>query len=187
LLSQPLVAWSSFGISIWVWHAPVFYQAALDNPAIHVLEHATFLATAIVFWWFLLQPARRKITRYGTAVLYLFTTLLHVSVLGGLLTFSAQTWIPAYTASAGIGGLSPLQDQQLAGLIMWLPGGVLFTILTVLTFGAWLQVVEQRMQEKERSQQGYSRMRRQGQAHALKRRVQIEKLGTGERNEQKIG
>jgi putative membrane protein len=140
-LTHPWIAWTLFAMCLWIWHIPAFYQAALESEPVHGLEHLLFLGTSMLFWWYLLQDQRDQKVRYGGVVLYLFTTLLQESILGALLTFSSRSWYSLYN-SPDLWGLSPLADQQLAGLIMWLPGGMLFMFLIVLYFGSWLQAIE---------------------------------------------
>ncbi len=144
-LTNPWVGWTLFALSLWGWHIPVFYQAALHSEPLHDLEHLTFLGSSLLFWWYLLKAGPGRVVRFGMVILYLFTTLLHESLLGWLLTFSARAWYSFYSAPVPW-GLSPLGDQQLAGMLMWLPGGILFAFLIVLYFGAWLQAIEKRMQ-----------------------------------------
>lgn len=160
-LSSPWVAWTLFAFALWIWHIPAFYQAALKNELLHGLEHMLFLGTSLLFWWYLLQAGRNEVIRYGTAILYLFTTLLHESVLGALLTFSAGKWYALYSLPDRW-GLPPLGDQQLAGMIMWLPGGILFGMLIVFYFGAWLRAIEKRM---EVTRPEFVRMARTGDPH----------------------
>jgi putative membrane protein len=143
-ISHPISAWLLFALTIWIWHARTLYQAALENGVIHALEHLLFLVTAMVFWWVLLRPGGQKHLRYGMAIPYLFTTILHSGVLGALMTFTDQPWYPYYAAFVSPWGLTPLQDQQLAGLIMWMPGGIVFTLMTIAYFAAWLQALERR-------------------------------------------
>ena len=143
-LTNAYVAWTLYALCLWVWHIPTFYQAALKSEPVHDLEHFLFLTTSLLFWWYVIKNGRNPKVRYGTAVLYLFTTLLHESALGALLTFSSRNWYVFYTSS-NPWGLSPLSDQQLAGIIMWLPGGVLFMSLIVFYFGTWLQTIEKSM------------------------------------------
>ena len=143
-MSSPWFAWSFFAISMWMWHVPPLYDAALRSEWLHVLEHAMFFGSSLLFWWYILQPGADRAIRYGTVVLYLFTTLLHESVLGALLTFSASSWYSFYSG-LDLWGLKPLADQQLAGLIMWIPGGLLFGFLMTVYFGAWLRAIERRM------------------------------------------
>jgi cytochrome c oxidase assembly factor CtaG len=75
-------------------------------------------------------------------VLYLFTTSLHTSLLGALLTFSSRVWYPAYASSTAVWGLTPLEDQQLAGLIMWVPAGLAYLAATLVILGSWLKETE---------------------------------------------
>lgn len=117
----------------------MLYEAALRDEMIHALEHLGFLATAMVFWWVLLQYNRPRPARYVMAVPYLFATSIQSGILGALMTFSARPWYPYYTALTMSWGLTPLQDQQLAGLIMWLPGSAIFTLLTIGYFAASLK------------------------------------------------
>jgi len=144
VLSSPVFAWLLFAIAFWVWHASTLYEAALQNEAIHTLEHLGYLITAMLFWWVLLKPTRQKHLHYGMAIPYLFTTILHSGILGALMTFTSRPWYPYYVSLVTLWGITPLQDQQLAGLIMWLPGGFVFTLLTIGYFAAWLRALEQR-------------------------------------------
>ncbi len=144
VISSPVCAWLLFAITIWIWHARLLFEAALQNEAIHTLEHLGFLITAMLFWWMLLKPTGQKHLQYGMAIPYLFTTILHSSILGALMTFTTQPWYPYYATLVEPWGITPLQDQQLAGLIMWIPGGIVFTLLTIGYFAAWLQALEQR-------------------------------------------
>ena len=143
LLTQPPIAWVIYTVTLWVWHFPVLYEAALHNPIIHLLEHTAFFTTAALFWWVLFQPATRKPMQYGVNIIYLFITLLQCSALGALLTFSAQPWYGTYVATST--RLTPLGDQQIAGLIMWLPGGVFYVVLASSYFIAWMDALERTM------------------------------------------
>jgi putative membrane protein len=135
-MTNPLVATTIHGITIWAWHLPGLFEAALADPWLHWLEHASFLATAALFWWAMLgRPAR--VHGYGLSVACLFVTLLHSSLLGTLLTLSPRLWYaPAPGAAAW--GLSAMEDQQLAGLIMWIPGGMLYTLAALALAGLWI-------------------------------------------------
>jgi putative membrane protein len=138
LLTMPVVAWVLHGIAIWVWHAPSLYQATLRSDTIHTLQHVTFLATALLFWWALLHGREGRIGR-PAAVIYLFTTSVHTSLLGALLTFSTSLWYPLYEATTLPWGLTPLEDQQLAGVIMWIPAGVAYLVATLALAATWLR------------------------------------------------
>jgi putative membrane protein len=124
-LTQPLHAWALHALALWLWHLPLLFDAALRSEGLHVLQHASFLATALLFWWAVLggDPRARA---SGFALAYLFTTMMHTAALGALLTLSPRAWYAGYAASASALGLDPLQDQQLGGLVMWVPGGVAY-------------------------------------------------------------
>jgi putative membrane protein len=123
-LRRPSVAWALHAVILWAWHFPSLFQASLVYPAVHALQHASFLGSALLFWSSLM--AGRAPLHAGAAVLYLLATAIHTGVLGALLTFSSMAWYPGYEASAPHWGLSALEDQQLGGLIMWIPAGLVF-------------------------------------------------------------
>ena len=113
-----------FAVTLWTWHAAGPYDLALRNDLVHRLEHAMFLAAAVASWWAILAAVQRRGGPVGTAVLVLFALSVQGSVLGALLTFASAPWYPSYGDRAAAWGLSALEDQQLAGAIMWVPGGL---------------------------------------------------------------
>ena len=141
-LNNPVLVWILFTMAMWLWHAPMLYQAALHNEMIHILEHLTYLITAMLFWWVLFKHNRPDHVHYAMTIPFLFLTVLQSGILGALMTFTAQPWYPDYAVSATNWGLTPLQDQQLAGLIMWMPGGAVFSLLTIGYFATWLRALE---------------------------------------------
>lgn len=142
-----LVAWRSLvrpgpmtvvhGAVIWAWHMPVLFDAALENGAIHALQHASFLITALLFWAVLL-PRPGQAYGNGSAVLHLFVTAGHTGLLGALLAVSRRPWYEGQDAFAAHWGLTPLTDQQLGGLIMWVPAGVVYALAALILFAVWL-------------------------------------------------
>jgi len=144
LLTAPLSVWAIHGVALWVWHLPGLYQATLDDDFIHALQHLSFFGSAALFWWALIHGRFGRLG-YGAAVLWVFTTSMHSGVLGALLTFAPRLWYPIYEARTSQWGLSALEDQQLAGLIMWIPAGVLFVVLGLALFAAWLGEAERRV------------------------------------------
>ncbi|MGE5376527.1 MAG: cytochrome c oxidase assembly protein, partial [Bacteroidota bacterium] len=150
ILTHPVLVWILFTATMWLWHASTLYEAALRNEAIHTLEHITFLFTAILFWWVLFRHTRADHIHFAMTVPFLFLTVLQSGILGALMTFTSQPWYSIYGNSAPNWGLSALQDQQLAGLIMWMPGGAVFTLLTIGYFAAWLRAMEKRSQSNPR-------------------------------------
>jgi putative membrane protein len=150
LLRLPLVAWLASALAMWLWHAPALYEAALRNEAVHVLEHVTFLGTAWLFWDQVLQPQRRSALAEGTAILLLFTTALHTGILGALITFARTPWYPSYAGTTAAWGLTPLADQQLAGVIMWVPAGMVYLGATLALLGLKLAQLERQGAPVER-------------------------------------
>jgi cytochrome c oxidase assembly factor CtaG len=140
------VSWGLFVLSNWLWHAPPFYELSLRSGAAHAAEHACFLGTALLFWWPVIQPypsqARSTTTWSRWAVLpYLFLAEVQNTVLSALLTFSGRVFYPHYAAAPRLGGGTALEDQALAGVIMWVPGSFAFLLpllwnATGLLFGA---------------------------------------------------
>jgi cytochrome c2 len=130
-----MLSWGAHGLALWLWHLPPLYGWALARPALHALEHATLLATAVMLWWSV-SWQRRPLA----GALWLFTTALHTSILGALMTLAPRPWFPAH--AAGGAGLTGLEDQQLAGLVMWVPAGTLLTAFTLALLAAWFRRAE---------------------------------------------
>ena len=140
-VTKPLTAWVIHAIALWGWHVPFLFQATLRSDLVHTLQHVCFLGSALLFWWALMHgPHDAK--GYGAAVLYLFTTSVHSGVLGALITFASTIFYPAYTNTTASWGLTPLEDQQLGGLIMWVPAGAVYIIAGLALCAAWLRESE---------------------------------------------
>jgi putative membrane protein len=135
-LSAPLIAALVHAIAIWIWHVPALFEAAEAHVAIHGFQHSLFFSTALLFWWSVLKPGNGSAR--AAAVLSLFVTMLHTSALGVLLTFSPEVWYPASTSAAVHWSLTPLEDQQLGGLIMWIPGSAGYVIAALALAARWL-------------------------------------------------
>jgi putative membrane protein len=123
-LTYAPAAWALHGIVLWAWHLPALFEAALRNPWVHTAQHLSFFFTALLFWWAPLGS--RSQTGRGASMLYLFTTMVHTGALGALLTLSPTIWYPAYGPTAAALGVDPLEDQQLGGLVMWVPAGLAY-------------------------------------------------------------
>ena len=134
LLTHPIVAWSVHVLTLWVWHAPRLYDAALADTRVHVLEHTSFLLTALLFWW----SVFRGRMSLGTSTLYLFAAALQGTLLGALLTLAHRPWYSGHLVSTQAWGLTPLEDQQMAGLIMWVPAGLVYLLALV---PRWVRVL----------------------------------------------
>jgi cytochrome c oxidase assembly factor CtaG len=143
VITTPSLAWAAHAVVLWTWHLPALYEGTLDSDLVHTAQHASFLVTALLFWYALLHGSERRLKR-GVAVLYLFGTALHSGILGALLTFADYPWYARYAGTTPAWGLTPLEDQQLAGLIMWIPGGVTYLVAALALVAAWMTRMERR-------------------------------------------
>ena len=141
-LTDPAVATILHAAAIWTWHVPALFDAALQNEALHWSQHLSFFVTALLFWWALVHGRSRE-RGYGAAVFYLFATAVHSGFLGVLLTFAPM---PLYSgqSAASAWGLTRLEDQQLAGLIMWIPGGSVYALAALVFAGMWISAAGSR-------------------------------------------
>src|SRR5207244_3778044 len=131
---DPIGAWTLHAVALWVWHAPVLFDAAVAHEGVHIAQHASFLATALLFWWSVLAPAHQPT---GRAMASIFTTMLHTGALGALLTFSTGAWYLSYASTTIAFGLQPLEDQQLGGLVMWVPAGFAYVAAGLWIASRW--------------------------------------------------
>ena len=142
-ITAPLAVFLLHAAALWIWHVPALFEAALRHEGVHALQHLSFVLTAALFWWGMMHGRYGRIG-YGVAVLYVFLTAIHSSVLGALLTVAPSLWYPSYAPSAATWRVNALDDQQLAGLLMWVPSGVIFIVLGLALFAAWLGESERR-------------------------------------------
>jgi putative membrane protein len=131
--TAPAFAWSFHALALWVWHVPALFVAALASEPLHVLQHTCFFTSALVFWWAAWGRGLRA--RDASSIALLFTTMLHTSALGLLLTFAPTPW---YAQASGFFGLTALEDQQLGGLVMWVPGSFAYLIAGLAIVALWL-------------------------------------------------
>jgi putative membrane protein len=143
VITAPASVWLLHGVALWTWHIPSLYEAALRSELVHVAQHLSFFTSAVLFWWGLGHGRYGRIG-YGAAVVYVFATAVHSGILGALLTFSPHVWYPLYANTASTFGLTPLEDQQLAGLLMWVPASIVFIAGGLAFFAAWLKESERR-------------------------------------------
>ncbi|HUQ20813.1 MAG TPA: cytochrome c oxidase assembly protein [Gemmatimonadaceae bacterium] len=148
-ISQPVVAAGLHGVAIWGWHSPQLYDATLTNEWVHAAQHASFLGTGLLFWWSVIH-GRANRPAYGVSVMLVFFTAVHTTILGALLTMSESSWYTAYTpALTTPWGFTPLEDQQLGGLIMWVPATIAYLVAALALFLAWLRQSEVRVLTRE--------------------------------------
>lgn len=143
LATGPVIVLGLHALALWIWHVPRLFEGALMNETVHAFQHLCFFLTAVLFWWTLMR-GRYGRAGYGAAVLFVFITSLHSGILGALLTLAGRLWYPIYEARTRAAGVDPLQDQQVAGLLMWIPAGVVFLILGLGFLAAWLGEAERR-------------------------------------------
>jgi putative membrane protein len=138
-LTEPVTATLVQGIVMWAWHAPVLFDRALESSGWHIAQHACFFLSSLVFWWAMLHPRHG----FGVSAACLFVTSLIGGALGALMSLSASPWYADYAAMGMTGiGLDPVDDQRLAGLIMWIPGGLVHAIAALVCFYKWLKAAE---------------------------------------------
>jgi putative membrane protein len=143
-ISGPFTVLVLHAVVLWAWHLPFFFEAALHNEPLHVVQHLCFFLTAALFWWALIH-GRYGRAGYGIAVLYVFATAMQTEVLGALLAFGSHTWYPTHASRTAAAGMNAIADQRLAGIVMWIPFGVVFVLIALGLFAAWLGEAERRV------------------------------------------
>jgi putative membrane protein len=142
-LTEPVTATFIQALVLWGWHAPPLFDRALDSFGWHITQHACFFASSLFFWWAMLNPRGRS-RGYGVSAACLFATSLIGGALGALMSFSSSPWYADYAAMGMTGiGLDPTDDQRLAGLIMWIPGGLVHGVAAIALFYHWLKSAEE--------------------------------------------
>ena len=139
LLLKPAIALAPFTIIFSLWHVPAFYQRALGDPVVHGLEHVLFMTTAIWSWWpiFTTSEVFPRLSE-PAQMLYLFIESIIPTILGAIITFANIILYEFYAAAPRVIGLSPLDDQQAAGLLMWLGGASIVLFVLTLRFFTWM-------------------------------------------------
>ena len=140
--------WVLGAAALWVWHLPGPYDWALRNEVGHRLEHFSFVATALLYWA-VVVPRRARVTRHASAIALTFATGLQSAALGAILTFATQPLYPTHSDRAVDWGLSPLTDQQLAGVTMWVPMGGLYIAIIAALFLGWMREMDRRLPPRE--------------------------------------
>jgi putative membrane protein len=128
-----------YSLALWLWHTPPLYDGALSNAALHALEHVTLLGTGFLFWSAAFHRLVRGACAPGAAVLCVFAFAAQCTGLGALITLSSRPWYATY--ASGAWGLSAMDDQVVAGALMWVPAGMLYLSYALLLLGAWLRPV----------------------------------------------
>ena len=151
-LTYPFVAFTLYNVDFWLWHAPVLYNATLVNETLHILEHMTFIVFSLIYWWPVFSPLKEGLPSlaFGGQILYIFLGGMPTVALGAGLTFASPLYIP-YIYAPRVWGISPAMDQQLGGLIMWVPANLAYIVVVSVLFIRWMQAQdrEQRAVEAE--------------------------------------
>jgi putative membrane protein len=132
------IAFVTFNLVIAAWHLPPLYNAAMANHNIHILEHLMFMVAAVLMWWPLLSqlPEFPRLA-YPGQMLYTFLMSIPMSIVAVYIAMSDHVLYPAYSAAPRVLPISPLEDQLLGALIMWIPGGIIFMIIMTVVFLKW--------------------------------------------------
>jgi cytochrome c oxidase assembly factor CtaG len=154
LVRHPLIAAALYVIGLYAWHVPALYDAAVDRPAVHVLEHLWFLTAALIFWSVVIDPVPFRATLpYAARIPFLLLVgAAQNTILGGLLAFSDRVYYVHYATAPLAYGIEPVTDQRLGGAIMWVPGDLIFLAAASFSFFLWLQSEEQAQRLRESRQ-----------------------------------
>jgi putative membrane protein len=151
VFTHPVVAVVCWATNFYVWHLPVLYQAALRHDGIHALEHVCFAVAGMLYWWHLISPIRSRLRLGGMGpVLYMVSTKLLVGLLGLALAFAPSAIYPFYEHHPHYWGLTPGEDQNMAGLIMALEQSIVMGIALAWLFIRMLAESEREAQRQER-------------------------------------
>ncbi len=150
---RPAIAWLPAMAALWIWHIPALFDAALANENLHIVEHLCFMSAATIFWWPILCPLETSRMPAMAALLYLFAAMLAPSLLGIAITFAGPGLYQPYLHPedplriAGLlrdtWGLTPEVDQELGGLLMWVPGGLVFLAAIFVVMARWYQAPDE--------------------------------------------
>ena len=146
--THPVAVFVVFVGDLWVWHAPALYELTLHSEAIHVLEHLSFIATAVVFWWLAFGAGAGAGLPVLARIGFVFLAGIPNTLLGAVITFAPSVLYPSYQLALeqpGLGrvleaqyGVTALGDQELGGLLMWVPGGFVYLVAIIAILLTWL-------------------------------------------------
>jgi putative membrane protein len=140
------MAYLIFSLTLALWHVPVLYNSTLIRLEVHVSEHLMFIGSALIGWWPILAPAREYRAGMVLQLIYLLLIPFPMKIVGIMITLSDTVLYPAYAIAPRIWGITPLLDQQIGGMIMWVPAGFVFWIALAAHFFRWWE--EARAQER---------------------------------------
>ena len=137
-VTGPRTAFMIFNVVVAAWHLPPLYNTAMAFHDVHIVQHLMFLIAAVIMWWPVTSPLP-ELPRlsYPGQMLYLFLMSIPMSIIAIYVAMADRVLYPAYSAAPRIWGISPLVDQQIGGLIMWVPGGLYFFLVMSIVFYRW--------------------------------------------------
>ena len=151
VLTGPLVAFGIYNVVFAGWHVPMFYNWALESHNVHIVQHLMFMTAAVLVWWPVLDPVPELVRMASPLrMLYLFALSVPMSIVSALITLSEDVLYVWYSDAARVFNLSVLDDQQLGGLIMWVPGALVFCAAISIIFYKWA-TRENREEEQQRA------------------------------------
>lgn len=139
-LVGPVAAFVIYNLMVWAWHVPSAYDAALESERLHLVEHLTFMAAGVIGWWPVLGRSEKaaRPAALPVQIIYLFVMMFPMTLLAALITFVRVPIYPFYTDAPRLWGLSVMDDQQVAGLLMWIPGNMIFFVPIAFIFFKWM-------------------------------------------------
>ena len=149
VLTRPAVAFGLYTVSFTGWHLQPAYDLMMRNHGVHIVTHLQFMFTAVIMWWPVLSPLREfPRMSYGGQMLYLFLIGIPMMAVAALITLAEVVLYPWYSASPRVWGITPLDDQRLGGITMWVPGGLFYWVVMSFVFFAWVRQ-ERRLDDAE--------------------------------------
>lgn len=153
---HPITACLFYWGMMWLWHMPALYQWALRSEVMHITEHISFFAAGMLFWWAIIHPRSPRLIGYGAGVLLIFLSAMQGVVLGALMTFARYPWYPIYEERVIAWSLTALEDQQLAGLMMWILPGILYVGAAAVLIYHWFRLLDDRYKQRTPDTRGVS-------------------------------
>jgi putative membrane protein len=137
-VTPPIRCFIIFNLVIALWHLPPMYNTAMEHHSVHIVQHLTFMAASVIMWWPFLSPLP-ELPRlaYPGQMLYCFLMVIPMSIIAIYIAMADHVLYPAYSIAPRLWGITPLSDQQIGGLIMWVPGGLLFYVVMTVVFFKW--------------------------------------------------
>jgi putative membrane protein len=150
IFTKPVVCFLLFNINFLVWHFQGLYEATLKNETLHIFEHFLFMFTGVLNWWAILSPtSNMPKLGYPGQILYLFLEVIPSTILGAVISFAPIVLYPTYASAPRIFNLNPMDDQQIAGLVMAIPAGMIYMVAFSIIFFKWLNSENQSIERKE--------------------------------------